>query len=254
MSLNRDSALPLYFQLKEKLKERIARGEYLPGEQVPSENELASKYDVSRNTAKQAIAALVADGVLYRRQGLGTFVAKKKTLSGLTEKLSFSTSYASENGVLTTKVLDASEIEANGHYARKFSIEEGEIIYKINRLRMMDGTPVAIQTSYIPRKYCDKLLEYDFSEKSLFGVLESEYGVVLNYAEEILDCIKANEEEATLLKVDKGAPLFYLNRKTYDLQDRVIEYVRSFMPGYRVRFSFCRGQQAMLQINHDIKE
>ena len=90
MDLNRKSALPLYYQLKEILKEEIDIGKYSPGDRILSENELSALLGISRNTSKQAISELVSDGVLYRIQGKGTFVSEKKVFKGLTDAFSFS--------------------------------------------------------------------------------------------------------------------------------------------------------------------
>ena len=248
MALDRDSVLPLYYQLKEKIRRRIDKGGYSPGERIPSENEFAAKYNVSRNTAKQAIAGLVADGILYRRQGLGTFVSKKKVFHALTEKLSFSAEFSSEESTVVSKVISAEEIPAASVNGEALGMETDGWIFRIHRVRLIDGIPIALQTSLIPKTLCPTLLNYDFSERSLFDVLENEFGYDLHHANEVLDCVQAGEYEAHYLEIDENAPLFLLTRTTFNVRDEVVELVRSFMPGERCEFSFEHGKRGRIEI------
>ncbi|MGE5400825.1 MAG: GntR family transcriptional regulator [Ignavibacteriales bacterium] len=250
MVINRSSIVPLYYQLKEILKEQIELGEFKPRERVPSENELSDKYNVSRNTAKQAIASLVTDGILYREQGRGTFVSEKRVFHGLTEKLSFSAEMLDEGIKLVTKVICAEEIPASDELAKYLNVRKNAPVFRILRLREIDNVPLSLQTSYIPKSFCPTLLKYDLSKSSLFETLEQQFGIKFRNANETLESVIAGKYEAELLKVKNGVPLFLLTRKTYSVDNALVELVTSFMPGDRCKFSIELGERVRMEINN----
>ncbi|MCX6168524.1 MAG: GntR family transcriptional regulator [Ignavibacteriales bacterium] len=253
MELNRNSVMPLYYQLKEILKEEIDIGQYKSGERIPSENELSSLLGISRNTSKQAIADLVAEGILYRIQGKGTFVSDKKILTGLTEAFSFSAEFKTNNANLITRVVFAEEIIESKESLEYIKLKKSTKLYRIQRLRLLNDIPVALQTSYIPQFFCPKLLKFDLSQNSLFDILNEHYKVTFDYFTEKLACVKADQYEAELLKIKKGTPIFLLTRKTFTKNDEIIEVARSFMPGDRCEFYFKHGEEVRIELNNVAK-
>jgi GntR family transcriptional regulator len=250
MEINRKSVLPLYYQLKEIIKEEIDVGKYNPGERIPSENELSDKLNISRNTAKQAIADLVSEGLLFRIQGKGTFVSEKKLFKGLTDTFSFSAEFNSNNVHLNTKVIMAEEIEESKETLQYLKLKESTHLFRIQRLRILKNIPVALQTSYIPIFFCPSLLKYDLSANSLFDILKEKFNITFSYLKENISCVKADQYESELLKVKRGAPLFLLTRKTFTKNDEIIEVARSFMPGDRCEFYFSQGEQFSIEVNN----
>ncbi|MEW6193965.1 MAG: GntR family transcriptional regulator [Bacteroidota bacterium] len=250
MEIDKKSALPLYYQLKEILKEEIDIGRYKPNEKIPSENELAELLKISRNTAKQAIADLVSEGMLYRVQGKGTFVAERKIFKGLTDAYSFSSEFQQYGSAITTRVIISEEIFESKEALEYLKMKESTELYRIQRLRLMSDLPVALQTSYIPKFFCPDLLSHDLSSNSLFDILKEHYQLNFGYFTENLTCVKADQYEAELLKVKKGSPLFLLTRKTFTKNDEIIEVVRSFLPGDRCEFSFTHGEDVSIELNH----
>ncbi|MGD8780604.1 MAG: GntR family transcriptional regulator [Ignavibacteria bacterium] len=250
MEIDKKSKLPLYYQLKEILKEEIDVGKYKPGERVPSENELSAMLSISRNTSKQAIADLVSEGILYRVQGKGTFVAERKKFSGVMEAFSFSEELKNDRSVFATKVIFAEEILETKKTLEYLKLKESTELYRIQRLRLVNDIPVALQTSYIPKFFCPSLLEYDLSANSLVDILKEKYNINFSYFTESLACVKADPYESELLEVKKGAPLFFITRKTFSKNDEIIEVTRSFMPGDRCEFYFKHGQEISIELNN----
>jgi GntR family transcriptional regulator len=250
MEINKNSKLPLYYQLKEILKEEIDIGKYKPGDKVPSENEFAAMLSISRNTAKQAIADLVSEGMLYRVQGKGTFVSEKKMFSGIMETFSFSEELKKGSMKLTTRVIFAEEIVESKETIQYLKLKESTELFRIQRLRLLNDIPVALQTSYIPKFFCPGLLEHDLSKESLYDILKDQYNISFNSFSESLSCVKADQYESGHLKVKKDSPLFFLTRKTFTKNDEIIEVARSFMPGDRCEFNFSHGQQFSIELNH----
>jgi GntR family transcriptional regulator len=250
MNIDRKSALPLYYQLKEVIKEEIDIGKYKPGDRIPSENEFSAMLGISRNTSKQAIADLVSEGILYRVQGKGTFVAEKQSFKGLTETFSFSSEFEPSEFNFTTRVIFAEEIYESKETLEYLKLKESTELFRIQRLRSLNDIPVALQTSYIPRFFCPDLLSYDLSSQSLYDILSREGKASYDYFTEKLTCIKADKYEAELLKVKKGSPVFFLTRKTFTKNDEILEVVRSFMPGDRCEFFFKHGREGSVELNH----
>jgi GntR family transcriptional regulator len=250
MEIIRKSPLPIYYQLKEIIKEDIDVGKYKSGDKIPSENELCSILNISRNTAKQAIDDLVSEGILYRIQGKGTFVAEKKVFKGLTDAFSFSSEFKSNGSKLETKVIFAEKISESKETLKYLKLKESTELFRIQRLRVIDKTPVALQTSYIPKFFCPGLLKYNLSQNSLFDILKENFNITFSYFVENLACVRADRYEADLLKVKKGAPLFLLTRKTFNKNDEIIEVARSFMPGARSEFYFRHGEELSIELNH----
>jgi len=240
MPLNRESVLPLYHQIKEEIREQIARNEYKADERIPSENELAATYKVSRNTAKQAIAELVDEGILFREQGRGTFISAKKVLHGVSGHLSFSQEFGPNGGQLTSRVLSQEEMHASTDTAHSLGIPERAPILVIRRLRLLEGKPFSLQISFIPKELCPTLLMHDFNMESLFNVLSHDFNIVPHRTEEYLECKPASDYESEPMNVPLGTPLFLLNRTTYGIDGRIIESVRTYMPTDRVTFHFQR--------------
>lgn len=227
--LQRDSPVPLYWQLKELIRDQLVRnGAAAPDTRIPGEEELAATYSVSRMTARQAVTELVNEGILYRRPGKGTFVARPK----IERKLARLTGYFEEMSARgfhpTTRVLRQTVMEAGAKLAELLAIRHDDRVIQIFRLRLADGEPMAVQTVHIPYERCPNLVNDDLTESSLYQLLEQKYGLKLDHAQERITASSANRQQAALLAVAKDAPLLQIERLTFLQGDVPIEYVESF--------------------------
>lgn len=250
MTLDRNSVIPLYHQIKEQLRDKILSGAFHSGERIPSEHELSARYGVSRNTAKQAIADLVAEGILYRKQGLGTFVSVRRIHHGVTEKLGFTAEFGNQELQLGTVVINAAEEKASERTASVLEIEEGAPVYRIKRLRSLEGSPVVLQTSLLPALKFPGLLTFDLERESLFELLKRRYGQRLHRADEYLECVPGDARWAKLLQVDDTHPLLQLTRMTYNQDDEIVEVAYSYIPGDLCRFRFNLGRRSDIEIHY----
>ncbi|MFH0883471.1 MAG: GntR family transcriptional regulator [bacterium] len=250
MSLDRTSVLPLYHQIKEQIRERIAKGKYAADERVPSENELATHYRVSRNTAKQAIADLVSEGILFREQGRGTFVSPRKMFLGIGESFSFYDEISKSGRKLTTRILAQKEMSASLDTAQVLKIAQRDPIFVLRRLRLLDDKPFSLQVSFIPKVLCPTLFDFDLEKESLFAVLSKQFDLVPLKAEEYLECQPASDYESEPMQVEKGTPLFHLHRITHDTEGRVMEVVRTYLPIDQCRFHFLRANVVEILVHN----
>jgi GntR family transcriptional regulator len=232
----RKSPLPLYYQLKEIMREKVRAGEWQQGELIPSERELSESYRLSRMTARQAITELVNEGVLYREQGKGTFVSRHKITQQLMRLTGFTQDIQARGQRPSTKVLSAQMRPVDELGAERLGIEQGQLVFCLQRLRLADAEPLAIEYSQISFRACERLLEEDLEHNSLYGVLEAKYGLPLMEAEQELEAGLAGSEEARLLNISAGSSVLFTRRTTYSERNQPIEYAQSVYRGDKYTF------------------
>jgi len=224
-------------QVKDILRERIERGEWKPGDQLPSEPELCQMFDVSRIVIRQALKEMTYEGLVVRRKGKGTFVAEPKIRESLVQKLTgFYQDMVDGGHKPVTQVLKQITIPAGSKVAAALHIEVGTPVIEIDRLRYVDGEPIVLVTTYLPYALCPGVLQEDLSQQSLYACLERKYGLFIARGHRTLEAVPANEYEARLLQVDKGAPLVRLESVGYLEDGRPIEYYHALHRGDRSRF------------------
>lgn len=236
-SLGKNVPIPLYYQIKTRLMEAIENGQLKPGDRVPSERELTEKFNVSRMTARQALAELESQGVLYRVQGKGTFVATPKLEQPLAGITSFTEDMRRRGLEPGARVLSVEEVPAGRRVGRALGLAETTPVFRLERLRLAGGEPMALEVSHIPVALCPALFTVDFADQSLYKILAETFGVKLVKAVQSLEAVPADAYEADVLHVREGTPLLLLERISRDSTDRPAEFVRSLYRGDRYRFT-----------------
>jgi GntR family transcriptional regulator len=227
--------IPLYHQLSQALRDRVAAGEWRPGDQVPTIRELCRLYGVSRITAIQAVGALAHEGVLARRQGKGTFVAEPKIEHGPVRLLSFTEDIVRRGHVPGGRVLEVTRMPAKQTIAASLQLAPGDPVVVIRRLRLTDGKPMGVQSAYLPDYLFPGLAETREPIDSLYRLLEGRYGVIPTKATEAYEPIVVDGETAALLGVRRGAPAFSVERVTRDQRNRLVEFTVSVLRGDRYK-------------------
>ena len=235
-AIYRNSPVPRYYQLKEIMREKMASGEWKPGDLIPSERELGEKYGISRMTARQAITDLVNEGLFYREQGKGTFVSQRKVTQQLMRLTGFTEDIRTRGQAPGTRVLSAAMRPADETTAERLRIKPQELVFCLQRLRLADGEPLAIELSQLHFSGCERLLEEDLQENSLYRLLETQYGLPLMEAEQELEAGLAGNEESQLLKVPSGSAVLFIRRTTYTDRNQPIEYAKSVYRGNKYTF------------------
>lgn len=233
--MDSDAPIPLYYRIKSRLQEAIENGQLAPGDRVPSERELTEQYGVSRMTARQAVTELKAQGYIVRVQGKGTFVAAPKLDQPLVGLTSFSEDMRRRGLEPGAQVLRAEEVPSGSRVSQVLGRSEGTLVFRLERLRLADGQPMALEISCIPSDLCPGLLTKPL-DRSLYDMLRDHYGVKLVKATQRLEAVAANRHEAHLLRVREGTPLLMLERVSRDAENVPVEYVRSLYRGDRYRF------------------
>jgi GntR family transcriptional regulator len=235
--LDKNSSIPLYYQVEQMIKDMIDSDQLLPGQRAPSERELAETFGISRMTVRAAMSNLVADGYLYSVLGKGTFVASPKMHQNLLDLTSFTEDMRRRGLKPGARLLEMGiSNEASSKVYRVLGLAEHEELIRIYRLRTADGEPMCLETSYLLRDLFPWLFEEDLESGSLYRALESR-GIELTRAEEQLEATVVRETESQLLTVPVGYPALLIERTTYTTNDKPIEYVKSLYRGDRYQFS-----------------
>ncbi len=233
MTLNRNSPIPFYYQIRQQLLEQIRSGELSPGQPIPSEHEISARFGVSRMTARQAMKTLCDEGVAYSRPGLGTFVSGSKQAKTSTDLLSFTQEIKAHGARPRSQVLAFEAVTAEGEVATALHLEAKAKVFRLRRVRMSDSTPMSIEESFLSAKLCPGLLESFTPQKSLYQVLADGYGIRMTTADEIAEASLASAEDARLLQIKKNSPVFVLTRISYAGSSEPVEFVRSIYRGDR---------------------
>jgi GntR family transcriptional regulator len=253
LSIEPDATYPKYQSVHDALVQVI---EGLPtGSAMPTERELCQKYGVSRSTVRQALGQLEVEQRIYRRQGKGTFVAMAKIEQRL-ELMSHTEGMRSRGISPSSKLIDVRRIPAGIDVGEMLGLEPEAEVLRIERLRLADGDPIAIEVLFLHASRFDGITAALSDNASLYQLLSSNYGVELASAEETIEAVVAERREASLLRCQPGMPLLMLSRRTLDTSGQPTEFVRSLYRGDRYRFQtgLQRPHQQISEIPDTPKE
>ena len=239
------SLLPLYYQVERDMRQRIESGVWQAGQQIPSEKELCALYDVSRITIRQAISALVDEGLIVRERGRGSFVRSPVITAGARGLTSFSDEMAVLGMRPGGRVVSLRREPAPPEIAAKLQLAAGDPIVIIRRLRYADEAPIGVQTAYLPSASFPGLEHADLAGQSLYKHLDEQYGVEPAEAHETFSVTAITGDDARLLNVPDGACGFHVERLTYDQKRELFEFVTSIMRGdrYQVQLVLRAGRR-----------
>ena len=238
MILDRNSAKPLYIQLEDILRSCIMNGEWEVNHPIPSEFELSKMYGLSRMTVRSVLTKLVNEGLLYRVQGKGTYVAEPKITTkslaymGIREQLELM-------GYQTSTELINFELTAvDVNTADKLGETVGAPVYFIERVRSVNNAPISIHRSYIPQRLCPNFTPENLESEQLCVILDKKYGLKSANVSETLSSLVAMEREADLLLIEPRSPLLILEDIIKNAEGIVFEYSKVLYRGDKITLHF----------------
>jgi GntR family transcriptional regulator len=235
--LDRQSSVPLYLQVKQWLIQQMETGVWKEGDLLKPERELAEEFGVHRLTVRQALSELVSEGRVVRIRGRGTFVASPKIRQTLQRLTSFSEDMRMLGMEPGSRVLKMEIREASHAECEKLSLKDEDLVIELRRLRLADGTPMAVETAVLPYVLCRQLTELPFgSLTSLYTALRNTCGIELRRAEQTIEASLASSKLARSLQIKEGMPVLKMNRKTYSSSGIPVEWVTSFYRADRYTF------------------
>ena len=233
--LNRRSGMPLYRQIEQHLLEQIQSGELKPGKPLPSIQRIAARMGVSQMTVRQAVRALCEVGVIYSRQGKGTFISGIKLERDFRQVLSFSEETIGRGAAPSSKTLSFRIQPPSDEVKQALRLREKELVFCLRRVRYGDAVPMGIECSCLPVQLCPGLIETFNPANSLYEELSEHYGIQFMVTDEVIEVGKASAEEARLLKIATNSPVFLFTRVSYLENGTPVEHVKSIYPGARYK-------------------
>ena len=229
-------ASTLYAEVEETIAAEIARGDYRPGDQLPTEDALLERFQVSRITVRRAIQNLVSRGMLEIRRGLGTFVLSPRIEAELTKLTGFVEDMNAAGRKATARVVSQGIVAASARVAERLQLAKGTKVMQIKRVRLADGTPISFDETYLPLPLGKKIVHNDLRLHPIFTLLEEEYGVPLVEADYELEAVIAGKAVADALQVRVGSPVFQIERTSRTTGNQPVDYEILFYRGDLVRF------------------
>ncbi|BCX02907.1 MAG: GntR family transcriptional regulator [Candidatus Roseilinea sp.] len=236
MVIDRNSPVPLYYQLKQQMLEKIEKGEWKPGDSVPTEQELQQSYNLSRTTVRQALAEMVMEGRLTRQRGRGTYVAQPKFQHDPLRHRTIER-YLMEQGLTPgLKVLDECRIVAPAEVAARLRLPHGGRVYCLHRLRLADDEPIGYLVSYVPEALAEGIDRDALDKGGSTDYLKRLPQMNGHCVERSIEAVAAGQPEAKLLRVKRGAPMLAIERLIVARDGAPIEFLKALYRGDRMKY------------------
>ena len=249
--IDRQSAAPMYDQLKQLIVDGIARDKLGPGDLLPGEHRMCEQYGISRTVVRQALAQPEHEGAAERVKGKGTFVARPKTAESLVHTLAgLFEEVERRGGHVHSEILRHERVPASVDVATALQLTPGEPVVALERLRSIDGEPWSLTTTWMPEDVGGITFEAEMAEASLYAIL-AEQGWHAVRGLRSAEATIASPEQSKLLHMSPGSALLLLRSTSFDIKDRPIEHFVAFHRGDRSRFEFeLRASESTTELVH----
>ena len=235
VTLDKSSYIPMYAQIQAQLLAMIRSNRLSAGDPLPSEEELSRVYGVSRMTSRQALQVLKSQGFATRHKGRGTYVTQPKVEKDIAHLAGFTAEMEALGKKASSQLLTSETIAATLKIADHLAIATGASVFRLRRLRLADGLPVAIEESCLSTSKFAGIEKLDFLRRSLYQTLRERYGVRFGVADEILEARAASKTEAQLLAIPPRSSLLVISRTLWNVEGEPFEMARSAYRGDRYR-------------------
>ena len=238
------SGRPRHEQVSGWLRERIDSGHYGPDDQLPSESRLGDRFGVSRITVRRALQTLESEGLIYRRQGLGSFVRDQKVRQGLVRLTDFAEDMQAA-GLEPSSSVEHHDVEpAPARVAEALGLAEGTPVARLDRVRKADGEPVAFDRTWLPLFYAQLLEGRDLERETIYHVLERDLGIRIERGRFRMESVNAPSDVGHLLGVPWGRALLLIERSTYTEGDRCVYFQQRYYRCDRVAYELELEREA----------
>jgi len=225
-----NSPTPIYARLKQAIGEKINSGEWQENQRVPSESEIVKALNISRMTVNRALRELTAQGILMRQQGVGTFVAKKKTHSALSEVHNIATEIAERGHQHTSKLLNISRSTATMEEAINLGVRKNHNIFRSSILHFENEVPIQLEERIVNATIAPEYDQQDFQKRTAYDYLMKI--APMTEGEHLVEAVLAVPEECELLQIQASEPCIQIKRRTWS-NDQLITTARLLSPGSR---------------------
>lgn len=227
---------PLYIQLAEAIKQKITRNQWTLGMMTPSENELAAEFQVSVGTVKKALGMLVQEGILFRRQGRGTFVASPDFSKSFIRFFRYGLPERDDSDVPGSHILSMTIQEADSKVAGRLHLQPDAAVVQIKRIRTLREIPFSFEEIFLPYQRFKGIEQLNLENKLLYPLYNKMFVTPIFWADEYLQPDVADAEVVQHLAVPKGSPVMCVERIAYTYEDIPVEWRRSIGRGDSFRY------------------
>ena len=230
---------PLYERIRDALREAILGGQFQPGDRVPSESELRTRYAASRITVRQALSGLQQEGLIYTLQGKGSFVSRPKAFQHISALEGFAEHMGQHGYAVHNRVLALRDVLPDANVADRLGLPSGALATEIIRVRLLNRDPVSFEQTWVPASVGRQLAQADLHARDIFLILENDCGISLGHADLALDAVAALDPVAAALQIPQGSPVLRVERLTHDATGKPVDYEFLYFKGdafqYRLR-------------------
>lgn len=231
------SGIPRHKQVSEWLREQIEAGEWGIDDQLPSESQLGERFSVSRITVRRALQTLESEGIIYRRQGLGSFVGTSRVHQGLHSLTDFAEDME-EAGMTASSQLVHTEFEpASEIVAKALAVDEGSRVLRLDRIRLGDGEALAFDRTWLPTFYGQLLNGRDLEKETIYHILEVDYRIPIISGRFRIEAINAPADISQHLGIPWGRALLMIERVSVTEAERRVYYQQRFYRSDRVAYA-----------------
>lgn len=240
MGVDKSIPIPLYYQLKQVVLDRIEKNIYVPGQTHLTEAELMNEFGLSRTTVRQTMSDLVNEGILERHKGIGTLILEKKNEFEYIKANNFT---IDTNDIIETKLISFEIGKPDFNTIKNMNLSENDEVYILNRLRSDKNGPLSFSCSNIPVKYFPNL-ERDL-EKAIYGLYDyidhSNYPITT--VEQFLETGHSDKKTASFLNAHNNTPIWILKNIAYSHSIPVEFGISSYLQntGFRIKMVYKRG-------------
>lgn len=240
--INKSSGIPVYKQIETSIRTDISRGVYPVGAKLPSEDDIANEFGVSRGTVRQALSALANQGIVKRIHGNGTFVCESGNECKIETDhfISFLDGLERTGAQIDTTILDKNLTMSDDVLGELFPVNTE--LYAIKRLRKRDEKPIMFSVDHIPCDIAPDIADKYNDCKSIYEFLENEYGIRISKVKRIFYAVTANRDMASTLSIKKGDPLFYIIQQAYDEYSRCVDCAFLYIISEKMHFSIMTSR------------
>lgn len=244
--LNHQESTPLYIQLKQDLFQQMDIGRLKPGQPIPSERSLCAKYRISRTTVRQALSEMINAGLLYRKQGKGTFVIQRKVNQGLVRFRNFERTVLELGMEPSTRILGNDIVPADIQTAKILDVPLTSQILKLSLLGKGDNVPLVLYESYFPLRFGQRMakeaarLEKKGAPFSTYDLYEGMGSIAPRSVVQTFEAIIADHRIAAIMKLKKGTPIFMITSIFQTVDQRPLEFRTALYRGDRYKFHLTR--------------
>lgn len=236
-SIDKNTPIPLYFQLKQLLIEEIVNGNLSVEDVLPTEKEFSEMFDLSRTTVRQALQELTQEGYLYRVKGRGTFVAKPKDNLSFIQRLTSFDDHIKELGkVPRTEILSCKVVPTPAYVATELKCPRDSQAIELLRLRFADEEPVVYMRTFLPYSLCRRLLDDQADLRHLYSSMSAYRDMKIHKVIQNVEAVAADLRDSEYLKVQKRCPIQLIHITGYNNDNIPLEYSACHFRGDRSKF------------------